>query len=128
MIFFIISGLVSGIFAGMGMGGGTFLIPILTVLLSVEQKTAQLINLIVFLPMALICTIIYARKKLLKFKYLLLISVPACAVSIVAAIFSLKTSNNLLKISFGVFLIILGFVQFLKLLVDKIKKFKLQKN
>ena len=38
---------------GMGMGGGTVLIPALTVILGVEQHVAQATNLIAFLPMAL---------------------------------------------------------------------------
>jgi uncharacterized membrane protein YfcA len=38
VVWFIIAGLASGVVAGMGMGGGTLLIPILTLLLNVSQK------------------------------------------------------------------------------------------
>ena len=46
-------GFLSGIIGGMGIGGGIILIPMLTMLLSVEQKIAQSTNLISYLPLAL---------------------------------------------------------------------------
>ena len=46
-----IAGLVGGILGGMGMGGGTLLVPILTVFLSMAQKTSQFMNLVAFIPM-----------------------------------------------------------------------------
>ena len=44
----ILAGIVGGIIGGMGMGGGTLLIPILTIFLDVEQKNAQAINLVAY--------------------------------------------------------------------------------
>ena len=55
----IVVGLVSGIVAGMGMGGGTLLIPMLTIILSVNQKLAQGINLLAFIPMAIVSLFIH---------------------------------------------------------------------
>ena len=46
----ILAGIVGGIIGGMGMGGGTLLIPILTIFLDVPQKNAQAINLVAFIP------------------------------------------------------------------------------
>ena len=40
-LFYILIAIVSGIFAGMGMGGGTFLIPLLTLFMFVPQNVAQ---------------------------------------------------------------------------------------
>lgn len=53
MAFYIclVSGFVSGLLGGMGMGGGTLLIPVLTIFFSVPQKIAQSTNLLAFLPM-----------------------------------------------------------------------------
>ena len=39
-LYLILSGVVSGILGGMGMGGGTLLIPILTIFLNFAQKNA----------------------------------------------------------------------------------------
>ena len=77
ILWYILAGIISGIFAGMGMGGGTFLVPILTIFLGVNQELAQGINLIVFLPMAIMVVIIYSRKKMIDFKqYIFLKLIP----------------------------------------------------
>ena len=52
-ILYLLVGFLSGMLGGMGMGGGTILIPALTIILGVEQHVAQATNLIAFLPMAL---------------------------------------------------------------------------
>lgn len=49
-LWFAAAGICGGVLAGMGMGGGTLTIPILVLLLSVDQLTAQFANLIAFLP------------------------------------------------------------------------------
>ena len=46
----ILIGIISGIVTGMGMGGGSILILILTAFMSVNQHTAQATNLIFFIP------------------------------------------------------------------------------
>ena len=62
-VWFLLIAILSGLFAGMGMGGGTFLIPLITLLMNVEQEVAQCINLLVFIPMAVVDIIIYSKKK-----------------------------------------------------------------
>ncbi len=121
-LWFVLAGLFSGAFAGMGMGGGTFLLPILTLLLKVEQKTAQGINLIVFLPMAVVCIFIYAHKKLIDFKGWWLISLPACLVAGLGALLALKIPSDILKIIFGSFLVLLSIVLLVIQIVQSIKK------
>lgn len=128
ILWFILAGLAGGVFAGMGMGGGTFLIPILTILLQVSQTVAQGINLIVFLPMSIIVIIIYWRKKMIDFKGWWLISIPASLVSGIAAFFALKLPARLLKIIFGSFIILIAIIQIVVLVIELIKKNKLQKN
>ena len=46
-------GLGAGIISAWGVGGGTLLLLVMTLLLGVEQRTAQGINLLFFLPTAL---------------------------------------------------------------------------
>ena len=57
----ILIGLISGIISGMGIGGGTILIPALTIILNMEQKTAQAINLIYFIPTAVTAVITHLK-------------------------------------------------------------------
>ena len=58
-----IAGVLSGVLGGMGMGGGTLLIPLLSLFYSVGQHTSQAVNLISFIPMAIVALIIIFRIK-----------------------------------------------------------------
>ena len=50
-------GFFSGIISGMGIGGGTILIPALLFLTEVNQQQAQGVNLIYFIPTAVVALI-----------------------------------------------------------------------
>ena len=63
IILYALTGFLAGILGGMGMGGGTLLIPILTIFLGFKQKNAQAINLLVFIPMSLFALIIHIKNK-----------------------------------------------------------------
>ena len=59
ILFFILIGLIGGIAGGMGIGGGTLLIPLLTIFLNVAQKEAQLLNVFSFVIMAIFVVYLY---------------------------------------------------------------------
>ena len=59
------AGLVSGALGAMGLGGGGILILCLTAFAGMEQVTAQGVNLLLFIPTALLALIPYFRKKLI---------------------------------------------------------------
>ena len=69
-MWYFIAGIASGVLGGMGMGGGTVLIPILTLLLGVGQHESQAINLVTFLPMAAVSLLIHFKNKLESFFYI----------------------------------------------------------
>lgn len=121
-LWFLLIAILSGVFAGMGMGGGTFLIPLITLLMNVEQEIAQCINLLVFIPMAIVDIIIYSKKKMIDFKNWWIISVPAVIVSSVGAIVAFKLSAKVLKIIFGSFIGLIGVVQIVVLIVEFVKQ------
>lgn len=107
-ILLILTGFLAGIFGGMGMGGGTVLIPALTIILGVEQRLAQATNVIAFLPMSAIVLPRHKRNGLLKTEGVTALIIPAL---ISTAIFSLVMAvfpTNALRKAFGVFLIILA--------------------
>jgi len=120
-LWFSLIAVLSGVFAGMGMGGGTFLIPLVTILMNVEQNIAQCINLLVFVPMAIITIIIYAKQKLIDFKNWWLVSVPACVVSTIGVILAVELPGSILKIIFGSFIAVIGVVQIIIMIVKKFK-------
>ncbi|MGN1103754.1 MAG: TSUP family transporter [Candidatus Coproplasma sp.] len=107
-ILLLLTGFAAGVFGGMGMGGGTVLIPALTLILGVDQRLAQATNVIAFLPMALIVLPRHKKNGLLKTEGVLALIIPAL---ISTAIFSLVMAvfpTQALRKAFGVFLIILA--------------------
>lgn len=128
-VWFLLIAILSGLFAGMGMGGGTFLIPLITLLMNVEQEVAQCINLLVFIPMAVVDIIIYSKKKYIDYKNWWIISVPAVIISTLGALVAFKLPGNVLKIIFGSFISLIGIIQIIVLIVKFIKqKIKHVKN
>jgi len=70
----LLAGLFSGIIGAMGLGGGAVLIIYLTLFTETEQLTAQGINLLFFIPTAVVAVIIYAVKKQIEWKITLKIA------------------------------------------------------
>lgn len=93
---------------GMGMGGGTILIPVLTIFLGVGQHAAQAANLIAFIPMALLSLKMHKDRGLLKTEGVLGIVIPALVTSVATAFATSLISGEILGKLFGAFLILLG--------------------
>ena len=120
MVFWeIIAGVIGGIVAGMGMGGGTLTIPILTIFLKYEQLRAQGVNLVAFLPMAVVALFIHVKNKLVDFKSTWLLAFVGCLFSLGGAIVANHISNSILKKLFALFLIGLGVWQFVEIKRNK---------
>jgi uncharacterized membrane protein YfcA len=64
----LLAGLFSGILGSMGLGGGAVLVIYLSLFTNTKQLSAQGINLIFFIPIAVIAVIIYSVKKQIKWK------------------------------------------------------------
>ncbi len=105
-------GIFGGVLGGMGMGGGTLLIPLLTVLCGIDQGVAQGLNLLSFLPMSLLALSVHQKSGLLKIKGAISLAIPATVVSVFAALAATYLPSKLLKFAFGSFLIVLSFFQF----------------
>lgn len=113
------AGLVGGLIGGMGMGGGTLLIPLLSIFYSVGQHTAQAVNLVSFIPMAVVALIIHVKNRFVKFKGVLWIIIPGVATCILGSFVAKALSGQLLKRFFGGFLIILSIFQFINQIRQK---------
>lgn len=107
-----VSGIAAGILGGMGMGGGTILIPLLTIFFNVGQKEAQAINLVAFIPMAMVSLAIHIKNKRVKKEGLLWIIVPAVLTSVGGGFAAQAVNGEVLKRIFGGFLLLLSVVQF----------------
>lgn len=124
----ILSGLVSGVFGGMGMGGGTLLIPILTIFLSFPQKTAQALNLFVFIPMAVVSLIVHIKNKLVDFKVGIPVIVSGTIFSVGGSLLAGSVSNEILRKIFGCFLLCVGVYQGIQAFITFKKQKDMDKN
>ena len=107
-ILYLLVGFFSGMLGGMGMGGGTILIPALTVILGVEQHIAQATNLIAFLPMAAFSLKAHKERGLLKTDGIWSVIIPAVLTSVAGGLIAALLPAVVLKKLFGVFLILLA--------------------
>ena len=103
----IVTGTISGIISGIGMGGGTILIVLLVYALGINQHVAQASNLIFFIPTAIISVIINIKQKLLDLKTGIIMGVSGILGAIIGALISKNINDNLLKKIFGIFLAII---------------------
>ncbi|MDR2047375.1 MAG: sulfite exporter TauE/SafE family protein [Clostridiales bacterium] len=118
---YILIGISGGILGGMGMGGGTLLIPLLTFFTDTSQHAAQGVNLAAFIPMAVAALVVHIKNKLLEKSVIPPMLIGAVVTSAAGALLSLKTDAAILKRFFGVFLIVLGAARLIAFAIKKIK-------
>lgn len=106
-----LTGLVAGLLGGMGMGGGTLLIPALTTIFGLEQKFSQTINLVAFIPMAVVALVIHAKNRLVSLKGTSFLAVFALIFSVGSSFLEKLVSGSVQKKVFGLFLILLALWQ-----------------
>lgn len=103
-----IVGLLSGLSASLGLGGGMVLLIYLTTFVSVPQLEAQGINLLFFLPIAAISLIIHLKSRLIDFR-VILPSLVSGVISAALVAFMVKFIDvGLLRKAFGVMIILIG--------------------
>lgn len=119
--FLVLAGLFGGLVGGMGMGGGTLLIPILTMFLGVDQHMAQALNLLVFIPTGIIALIIHIKNKLVDFKVFAIIILPAIATAVGSALLVGQIKSETLGLLFGIFLIAIGIFELYQAIKTSIK-------
>lgn len=113
-------GMVAGTVSGMGIGGGAILIPALVLVVSPEQHIAQSVNLLFFIPTAVIALIIHIKNKKIDFK----MSLPIIIFGLCGALFgswlAARLEGDMLKRLFGAFLIAMSAYEMFR--KDKQKK------
>lgn len=109
-----IIGLLSGIISGMGIGGGSVLIPSLVLIASLNQHQAQSINLIVFIPISIIALIVHIKEKNIVFKYTKWIAPSGIMGAILGSMIALKIDAYNLKKYFAIFLLFVGIYELIK--------------
>lgn len=112
-------GTVLGFLSGLGVGGGSLLILWLTAVLGMEQRMAQGINLLFFLPSAAVSCLFHWKQGRLN----LGVAIPAIVAGVLAAAFcawaGFGMEEKLLKKLFGGLLIFIGLWELLAPRKDK---------
>lgn len=103
-----IAGFLSGAVGAMGLGGGAVLLIYLTVFQHTPQFKAQGMNLIFFIPIAVLAVIIYAFKKEIKWKEILPLILGGLIGSGVGLMVSNAFGQDFVSKIFAVLLIALG--------------------
>lgn len=110
----VLAGFASGIISGMGIGGGTILIPALSIFLSVEQHTAQGVNLLYFIPTAAVALCVHIKNKSIRYQIALPIVLLGIAGAVGGSLLALVIHSVLLKRLFGGFLFLMGIYEICK--------------
>lgn len=113
MLLFLI-GLASGIISGMGIGGGTILIPALVLFVNPDQHIAQSVNLLFFIPTAIIALVVHIKNKRVNFKLTIPIAISGLLGAYLGSRLAIALPGVFLKKYFGIFLLILGFYEMLR--------------
>lgn len=101
-------GLGAGVLSAWGVGGGTLLLLVMTLLLGVDQRTAQAVNLLFFLPTAASALFCHAKSGCLD-RPVLRAAVPwAVAAAAAGAWMAAAADPEVLRRPFGVYLLLSG--------------------
>lgn len=104
----IIIGAVLGFLSGLGIGGGSLLIIWLTVVLGTDPHTARSMNLLFFIPSALMVCFLRVKQKQLHIKPLLPAMLAGCTAAGIFSWISTTADMEILKKLFGAVLIAAG--------------------
>lgn len=108
LLWLLIAAFGAGLLGSMGMGGGGILVIFLSLCTDIPQANAQGINLLFFIPIALLSVIMYQRQKLIKWKIAIPFAVAGVCFSILGAYVANSIDPVWLRRGFGVLLLIMG--------------------
>lgn len=100
-----IFGIISGIVASMGMGGGVTLVLLFSLFSEVKQHIVQGINLIFFVPTSIVAIYMNIRNKNIDYDVAKTVIVSGVIGAITGSLIAIKINSDSLKKYFGIFLI-----------------------
>jgi uncharacterized membrane protein YfcA len=103
-----IAALITGVLASLGVGGGMVLIIFLTVIAGVDQLTAQGINLIYFIPIALLSVIIHTKNKMIEWRKIIPAIVTGLVGAVIGSLIARAVNRELLHTVFAIFVLLIG--------------------
>lgn len=123
MLKYILIAIFSALLSGMGIGGGALFVMLSTLLMCIEQKSAQAINLIMFLSAGISSTIFNFKNKVIE-KDLLKKIVPLVIIgSFIGSIIVKNIQSENLRLYFSIFMALIGAYEIISSVIS-IKKAK----
>lgn len=104
---------VFGVFAGgaaglLGVGGGTLMVPFLTLAVGMSQHEAQATSLLVVLPTAVVASVVLQRKGVGDLSVALRFGLLGAGGGVLGALLALALPGHLLRIVFALFLLVVA--------------------
>lgn len=107
-IILVLIALISGIIAGMGVGGGSIFILLSTIFNVFEHKEAQSYNLIMFIVVGISATISNLKNKKLDLKMFKKLIISVCIGSICGILLIKVINDKSLRLLFYIFMLVIG--------------------
>ena len=104
----VLCGLGTGILSAWGVGGGTLLLLCMTLFLGVDQRSAQAINLLFFLPTAGVSLLFHRKNGYLDRATVKTAALPGALAALAGALATLRLDAETLRTPFGIFLLYAG--------------------
>lgn len=115
-------GLITGFLSGLlGVGGGVVMVPLMAVLLGIEQHLAQGISMLVIIPTSLVSIWQLHKKKLVDYQSAVLFALGSILGAIISSNIVQYISGNDLKRIFGIFIIYSG-IRMIRQSLKKVSK------
>lgn len=108
MVISVLVGALLGFLSGLGIGGGSLLILWLTLIQSMDPATARGINLLFFLPCAIVAGLFRWKQGAIPFRKILPAILWGCAFALLFSLIGTRMDVTLLKKLFGGLLILTG--------------------
>ena len=109
-----LAGLLCGVLSGFGIGGGSLLMVWMTAVAALDQKTAQGINLLYFLPTSVGALIFHIKNNMICWKAVVPAALGGCTAAALTAWLSAGMDVGLLRKLFGGFLLVIGALELWK--------------
>ena len=98
----------TGVLSGWGVGGGTLLTVCMTLLLGIDHRQAQAVNLLFFLPTAALSLWFHRKNGLVDSEVWKQAALPGTIAALAGAAAALMVDVSVLRRPFGIFLLING--------------------
>lgn len=107
-------GVCAGVISGMGIGGGTILIPALLFLTDLNQQQAQGVNLIYFIPTAVVALWTHKKNGTLDLETAKPLAFFGLIGAAAGAVLAVSLESGVLRKLFGAFLLLMGLSEICK--------------